>query len=242
MFAHVRTALTGQALPDSLRLLITAGAPIDGDTVRWFLTETGRKIHSFYGSSETGGITYDDTDTLNDPLHVGRPLPGVTVEIRDQPGGGDGRVFVKGDAVAASYAHGPGDALSQFVDGGFLTGDLGHIDAGGRLLLTGRVSPLVNVAGRKVDPSEVDRVIRALPGIRDARALGMSSATRGEELVAFVVRTDRSLSALDIRRRCAETLSPYKIPRRFIFVDALPVDARGKIDRRALAALAGVPD
>ena len=105
-------------------------------------------------------------------------------------------------------------------------------------MLTGRVSPLVNVAGRKVDPAEVERVLAALPDVVDARVLGISCDTRGQQLVAFVVRSSPALTTIAIRQLCAGQLSPHKIPRRFVFLDRLPVDARGKMDRRALETLA----
>ena len=134
------------------------------------------------------------------------------------------------------------DPRSTFIDGGFLTGDVGHVDGEGHLVLTGRVSALVNVAGRKVDPAEVERTLLQLPGIADARVFGMACDRRGQEVVAFVVRADAALTPLAIRQRCAATLSTHKIPRRFVFVDRFPVDGRGKIDRRALQALASSAD
>jgi long-chain acyl-CoA synthetase len=152
--------------------------------------------------------------------------------------------------VATSYAYG-GDAGGEsaqsrgadedtaggFVDGGFLTGDLGYFDDRGRLILTGRASSSVNVAGLKVNPSEIERMLRELPGIEDARVIGASCDHRGQQLVAFVV-SDQALTSVDIRQRCARLLSPHKIPRQFIFLDQMPLDARGKLDRRLLEGLA----
>jgi long-chain acyl-CoA synthetase len=175
MFEHLRRVLEHERLPPSLRLLITAGARIEAGTVEWFHERVGRKIHSFYGSSETGGITFDASEALSDPLHLGRPLAGVAVEIRsDAEVAGVGRVFVRSGALASGYAPiaaGNGEAISAFQDGGFLTGDLGYLDDSGCLVLTGRATPLVNVAGRKVDPAEVERVLVALPGISEARVV-----------------------------------------------------------------------
>ena len=232
-------ALGLTSLPVSLRLLITAGARIDPATVRWTRRHLDRKLHSFYGSSETGGIAYDDSDEVSDPLDVGRAMPETKVTIRvSDHAASDGRIFVAGNAVASGYARAGADAVAQFFEGGFVTGDLGHFDDHGRLFLTGRASPLVNVAGRKVDPAEVERALVDLPGISDARVFGMRSDTRGQEVVAFIVRSDDSLTPLAIRQRCAMTLSTYKIPRRFVFVDRFPVDPRGKVDCRALEVLA----
>ena len=203
----------------------------------WFHERLNRKVHSFYGSSETGGIAYDDSEDISEPLHVGRAMPETTIAIRRSEGEPAGRIFVTGNAVASGYAA-DSDSGSAFDAGGFLTGDVGYLDCGDRLVLTGRVSSLVNVAGRKVDPAEVERRLPELPGITEVLVLGMSSDTRGQEVVAFLVRTDNALSPLVIRQRCAETLSAHKIPRRFVFVDRFPVDARGKIDRGALQRLA----
>lgn len=230
MFEHVQAQAAIDRLPSTLRLLITAGAPIELDTVAWFRTRLGRKVHSFYGSSETGGITYDDADDVSDDVHVGRPLPETMVDIHTS-----GRIVVSGPAVCAGYA---GGIMGGFVNGGFLTEDLGRFDVLGRLVLTGRVSRLVNVAGRKVDPAEVERVLAGLPNVVDVRVLGMSCDTRGEQLVAFIVRSSSALTPVVIRQRCAGVLSAYKIPRRFVFLDRLPVDTRGKMDRRALEAAA----
>jgi acyl-CoA synthetase (AMP-forming)/AMP-acid ligase II len=235
-----------ERVPECLRLLITAGARIDPATVAWFTASADRKIHSLFGSSETGSITYDDSDDVPDPLHVGRPMPETTVRILGAGADGRGRIFVSGSAVASSYATAPDAASLEapddslpvgFRDGGFLTGDVGYFDAGGELILTGRVSSSVNVAGRKVNPAEIEQVLRELPGVADVLVMGASCERRGQRLVAFVV-SDQALNPVDLRQRCARMLSPHKIPREFIFLDEIPLDARGKLDRRALEALA----
>jgi long-chain acyl-CoA synthetase len=109
-------------------------------------------------------------------------------------------------------------------------------------VLTGRVSSMVNVAGRKVDPADVERTLLTLPGVAEARVLGMTCDVRGQQVVAFIVRKDPTLTSLTIRTLCAPALSAYKIPRRFVFVDRFPVDSRGKIDKRVLLALASASD
>ena len=237
MFDRLRTLPIGR-LPARLRLLVTAGARIDPATVRWFHQSLGRKIHSFYGSSETGGIAYDDSDAVTEPLDVGRPMPETAIDIRHPDRTGAGRVFVSGTAVATAYAdERANDSDSGFADGGFITGDIGYFDDRARLVLTGRVSTLINVAGLKVDPAEVERALRELPGVADVRVMAASCDRRGQQLVAFVV-SDQPMTPVDLRQRCAKTLSPHKIPRQFVFLDQFPVDARGKMDRRALEALA----
>jgi len=235
MFERLATLPLG-SVPKNLRLLISAGAPIGLATVEWFSAHLARKIHSFYGSSETGGISYDASETVDDRVHVGTALPETTVSLRASEDGEPGRVFVTGNAVTAGYA-GDNPTSTAFVDGGFLLTDQGHFDPKGRLVLTGRVSTLVNVAGRKVDPAEIERVLRAFPEIRDARVLGTACDHRGEQLAAIIVAREPGLTAANLRQRCAALLSAYKIPRRFVFLNELPVNARGKVDRRTLEAL-----
>jgi long-chain acyl-CoA synthetase len=215
--------------PPTLRRLISAGAPLTAETRRAFHDRFGVKIHSFYGSSETGGISFDGDDEIDDSGTVGRPLPGVTITL--QPA--SGRIHVRGDAVSSGYVDETSDG---FADGGFLTGDCGEWDARGRLLLRGRVSSFVNVAGRKVQPDEVEAVLRAMPGIVDVRVVAAPDAQRGQQIVACIVADARasSITTLGVRRFCAERLASYKIPRAIVFVDRIPLTARGKTDRAAL--------
>lgn len=237
MFDHLATALPSAALR-RLRTTMTAGARIDDRTVVAFHDRFGLKIHSFYGTSETGGISYDDTDGVETPVSVGKPMGGTTVTCVAVDGveAPAGRVFVTSPTVADGYA-GPGAVQEGFVDGGFLTGDLGELDARGHLRLTGRVSSFVNVAGKKVLPDEVERVLREMPALRDVRVLGAPCPRRGEVLVACVVGAGPSVSMLDVRQFCAARLAPHKVPRELLLLDAIPIDERGKTDRRRLDAL-----
>lgn len=247
MFDYVRR---NEADPRPLRrsrLIVTAGAPLDPSTLRHFHDAWRLKVHSLYGTSETGGITFDAADDLTEVPSVGRPLPGVIVTLAPFEGAleGQGRVFVRGANVAAGYLSLPGEpepvSSSAFVDSGYLTSDLAGWDSRGGLVLAGRMSPFVNVAGRKVHPQEVQQVILSLAGVANASVFGMPDELRGERLVAWVQRSPGSvLTMADIRALCAERLAPYKIPRHFVFTDEAPVDARGKISRQALEALVRV--
>ena len=216
--------------PQTLRRLISAGAPLRAATVRAFHDRFGIKIHSFYGASETGGIAFDGDDEVDDGGTVGTPLPGVTVTLRD------GRVHVSSAAVSPGYV---GEASDAFVDGGFLTADYGEWDSRGRLLLRGRVSSFVNIAGRKVHPDEVEAVLRTMPGIADVRVVAAPDVRRGQQIVACIVVDAHasSITTLVIRRYCAERLASYKVPRMIVFVERIPLTARGKTDRAALDAL-----
>jgi acyl-CoA synthetase (AMP-forming)/AMP-acid ligase II len=234
MFEYFLANPPANGWPPSLGRLISAGAPLAATTIRAFHTRYQVKIHSFYGASETGGIAYDADDDVDDTATVGRPLPGVTVTLRHDHSGGE-RVHVTSAAIANGYSDDGGDA---FVDGGFLTGDYGSWDAWGRLILVGRASAFVNVAGRKVQPDEVELVLRAMPGIADSRVIAADDERRGQQIVAcVVVERGSDVSARAVRRFCAARLAPHKIPRAIIFVDEIPLTARGKTDRAALDGL-----
>lgn len=240
MYDVLIAQLAPEAWPPGLRLLVSAGARLEPETIRAFHARFGVKIHSFYGASEAGGICFDDGEGLSEALVVGRPMPGVRVTLKPgEPGAppGGGRVHVASTAVASGYAGLSASEQEGFVDGGFLTGDLGLFDEAGRLVLTGRVSSFINVAGRKVQPDEVEQTLRQMPGIADVRVLGAPDAKRGQMLVACLVTRTRELTALDVRRFCAARLAAHKIPREYLFLDQMPRDDRGKTSRRALEAL-----
>jgi acyl-CoA synthetase (AMP-forming)/AMP-acid ligase II len=224
--------------PPCLTYLISAGARLDADVVQKFHQQFGLKIHSFYGTTETGGIAFDDGDDIDGSVPVGRALSGVTIALRpdrDMPEG-CGRVHVQSGAVSNGYVDGAGGD-DGFVDGGFLTGDYGAFDARGRLVLMGRVSSFVNVAGRKVQPEEVEQVLQSMPCVADVRVLAAPDAQRGQQIVACVVPAGRPLHAIDVRRFCAERLAPHKIPRIVVFLKSIPLTSRGKTDRSALEEL-----
>jgi long-chain acyl-CoA synthetase len=224
--------------PPTLTTLMSAGARLGQTTVDRFRGEFGLKIHSFYGTTETGGICYDAEDDAVTEGNVGRPLPSVGVSLRPHEGAppGGGQVLVSGAGVITSYADGRDPEV--FADGGFLTGDLGEFDADGRLVLSGRISPFVNVAGRKVQPREVEQALRDIEGLLDVRVIGVADQRRGELLVAFLVMRAARPSVVELRRFCATRLASFKIPRAFVFLDEIPVTARGKTDRAALDAAA----
>jgi long-chain acyl-CoA synthetase len=234
--------------PGPLRTLISAGARLKPATIKGFFDRFGVRIHSFYGTTESGGISYDDVETVDPHETVGRPIPGVTITFRDDDGqpASRGRVHVSSAGVADGYV---GEAAGDFDERGFLTGDFGTFDADGRLVLTGRISSFINVAGKKVQPTEVETVLREMPGVRDVRVLGAIDPQRGEQVVACIVcePIGRPPAILAVRRFCSARLASHKIPRLVVCLDAWPLTSRGKIDRRALdeavrAAMADLPE
>jgi long-chain acyl-CoA synthetase len=237
MYQHYLAHPPAGGWPPTLTLLVSAGARLALETVRGFYERFGLKIHSLYGTTETGGITFDTDDDRDDVPTVGRPLSEVTIDLRPDAGvpPGHGRIHVRGPAVCPRYV---GDAAvsGELSVGGFLTGDYGRLLADGRLVLAGRVSSFINVAGRKVQPGEVERVLREMDGVADARVLAATDVARGEQVTA-VVAGPPGLTLAAVRQHCTRRLAAYKIPRIVVVVDRLPLTSRGKTDYRALDAL-----
>ena len=238
MFEHFATHLAREEWPRSLTRLVSAGAPLSAEAARRFYARFGVKVHPFYGTSETGGIAFDAGDAPVADGVVGTALPGVEITLMpsDDAAEHQGRVHVRSSAVSRGYAR--DDDGDAFVRGGYLTGDLAELDESQQLTLLGRVASFVNVAGRKVQPEEVERVLRQFPSIADARVVGAEDALRGECLVACIVVTGAAPTTVELRRFCSSRLAAHKIPRLFVSVDAIPLTARGKTDRERLRALA----
>lgn len=212
-------ALAGvTADPGRLRLCISAGAPLPGRVGREFRDAHGLKIHSFYGASECGGICYDASEVADLPDgFVGTPIRGVELVWDDD---GSGGVRVRSAAVGVG------------LGGELRSGDLLEGDAVAGYRIAGRTSDVVNVGGRKVNPAAVEEVLARHPGVRDVAVFGRGNAARAESLAAVVVG---GVPGGELRRWCVERLASWQVPREFFAVEAIPVSARGKVNRRDLA-------
>jgi long-chain acyl-CoA synthetase len=215
------------SLPD-LRLCISAGAPLPSETAQGFCGKFGREIHSFYGASECGGICYV-RKAQPVPGFVGEAMSGVEIEQVD-PGNPVSPIRVRSRAVAAGYFPEPDE--DKLGHGIFVPDDLLEKTKGGYRIV-GRSSDLINVAGKKVHPQEVEAEILRCQGVRAAIVFGRESERRNEEIAACVVA--KGLSERELLAHCRARLSSWQVPRRIYFVEAIPVNERGKTSRRELA-------
>jgi long-chain acyl-CoA synthetase len=227
VFAHLTTSAQGNF--ETVRTFLSAGAPLPATTSRRFRERFGLDIHSFYGCSECGGITYDRLGAAVERGTVGAAMENVVLTTARA------RLGVQSAAVAAGYLL---DARTfQPIDPGtFTTDDLVELRENGELALTGRTSDLINTAGKKVNPREVEAVLLQIEGVREAKVYGEPAGARGEIVAAAIVATPE-ITRDQIRAYCRTRLSLHKVPRIVKLIDEMPVDERGKVKRAALAAL-----
>jgi long-chain acyl-CoA synthetase len=217
------------ALP-KLRLCISAGAPLPLEVARKFREKFHRSIHSFYGSSECGGICYDRGARLEEPGFVGQAMRGTEIEMLD-PDATASRIRIRTAAAGDGYFPEPDEAK---LGGGFFLPDdlLSARDGGFRIV--GRISDVINVAGKKVNPAEVEAELMRFPGVRGAIVFGRESTLRNEEVAACVATTE-TVQETELLEFCRGRLNGWQVPKRIFFVDELPVNERGKISRREIA-------
>ena len=159
------------------------------------------------------------------------------------PAGSAGEVVIRGPNVTRGYDNNPVANAAAFRDGWFRTGDEGVLDAGGYLRLTGRLKEIINRAGEKIAPVEVDNVLLEHPDVQQAVTFAMPSRVFGEDVaVAVVAREGAAADAEDLRRFVAGRLAPFKVPRTIIFLAEIPKGPTGKIQRIGLAERLGVKD
>jgi long-chain acyl-CoA synthetase len=215
-----------------LRLCISAGAPLSSAVAKKFFEKFRKPIHSFYGASECGGICYDRCGrTFGDGL-VGQPMLGVEVELIDSKQTAS-QIRVRSAAVSDGYFPEPDE--QKLGNGVFVPDDLltRHDSA---LKIVGRVSDVINVAGKKVNPAEVEAHLLRFNGVRQAVVFGRPTGAglRNEEVAACVLASPE-VSESDLLRFCRTALSGWQVPKRIFVVDMIPTNERGKISRRELA-------
>jgi long-chain acyl-CoA synthetase len=213
-----------------LRLCISAGAPLPLEAARKFRGKFKQPIHSFYGSSECGGICYDRAAPLLEQSFVGQPMRGLNLELLE-PDAPASRVRVQSAAAGDGYFPEPDE--EKLGQGKFIPDDLLSVSGDG-LRIVGRISDVINVAGKKVNPAEVEAELLRFAGVRAAVVFGRESVLRNEEVIACIV-ADARVRESDLLEHCRARLSGWQVPKRIFFVNEIPVNERGKVNRRELA-------
>jgi malonyl-CoA/methylmalonyl-CoA synthetase len=212
-----------------MRLFVCGSAPLLESTFAEFEARTGLRILERYGMSEAAIITSNPLDGERVAGSVGYPLPGVALRI---DGGETGVIQIKGPSVFSGYWRMPQKTAEEFTtDGFFITGDVGRTDPDGRLWISGRAKDLIISGGFNVYPKEIELVLDDLPGVTESAVIGVPHPDFGEAVVAVVIGAGDE-TGLIVQARAK--LAAFKAPKRVIFVDELPRNAMGKVQKALL--------
>jgi malonyl-CoA/methylmalonyl-CoA synthetase len=231
-----------------MRLFISGSAPLLADTHRQFFERCGHTILERYGMSETVMLTsnpYAESATASQLKRqagtVGFALPGVGVRIRGEGGvacapGEIGAVEVRGPSIFQGYWRMPEKTAEEFTaDGWFKTGDVGQLDAFGRLTLIGRSKDLIITGGYNVYPAEIEGYLNEVPGVDESAVFGVPHPDFGEAVVAVLVaQAGASVDAAECIDALKQRIAGFKAPKRVIVVDQLPRNAMGKVQKALL--------
>jgi malonyl-CoA/methylmalonyl-CoA synthetase len=229
----------------AIRLFVSGSAPLLPETFAAFRERTAHTILERYGMTETGMNTSNPLAGARVAGTVGTPLPGIEVRIVDDDGaacppGRIGAVEVRGPNVLAAYWRMPEKTREEFtIDGFFKTGDMGEWvaeDEGrGYLRLVGRAKDLIITGGLNVYPKEIEERIDGMDGVVESAVIGLPDPDFGESVIAVVVaRPGHTLTAAAIIRGLKADIASYKVPKRVHFVDDLPRNAMGKVQKNVL--------
>jgi len=213
-----------------MRLFISGSAPLLPSTFAEFEARTGMRILERYGMSEAVIITSNPVHGERLAGSVGYPLPGVELRI----GGGEetGVIEIRGPSVFSAYWRMPEKTAEEFTaDGFFITGDVGRQDPDGRVWISGRAKDLIISGGYNVYPKEVELVLDELAGVTESAVIGVPHPDFGEAVVAVVIGSGEEAAMIAQAR---SQLAAYKSPKRIVFVEELPRNAMGKVQKNLL--------
>ena len=214
-----------------MRLFISGSAPLLESTFAEFEQRTGRRILERYGMSEAVIITSNPLDGARIAGSVGYPLPGVALRI---DGGETGVIQIRGPSVFSGYWRNPEKTAEEFTaDGWFITGDVGRQDEDGRVWISGRAKDLIISGGYNVYPKEIELLFDEMEGVAESAVIGVPHRDFGEAVVAVVVGQGEEAALIAAAR---EKLAAFKAPKRVMFVDELPRNAMGKVQKSLLRA------
>jgi malonyl-CoA/methylmalonyl-CoA synthetase len=225
-----------------MRLFTSGSAPLLSETHRAFRERTGHAILERYGMTETNMNTSNPYDGDRIPGTVGFPLPGVELRVADPESGralaqGEiGVIEVRGPNVFKGYWRMPEKTKAEFRDDGFfITGDIGMIDARGYVHIAGRAKDLVITGGYNVYPKEVESELDAIQGVVESAVIGLPHPEFGEGVTAVLVcEKEANLAEADVLTALKDRIAKFKQPKRVFFVDELPRNAMGKVQKNVL--------
>jgi len=240
MFVHLLMLLERKKtrLPDSIRLCMSGAAPLPKEMIAAFEDCSGSRILEGYGLTETvAACCLNPPDGVCKAGSIGLPIPGFEMKIvdadgKDLPPGEVGEIAVRGEGVTTGYYNLTQDTVEAFMDGWFLTGDMGYQDQDGYFFVTDRKKEIIIKGGLNISPREVEEVLLKNPLVKEAAVIGRKKGER-EEIVAFVT-TRGEVSTKDLISHCKEHLSNFKVPDEICFMETLPMSVTGKVLKKEL--------
>ena len=229
-----------RAIGGALRLCVSGSAPLPAQVLEEFDARFGQRILERYGMTETLMTLGNPYDGERRAGTVGQPFAGVTARIATEtddaaPVGVPGELLVKSPTLFAGYWNRPDATAAAFRDGWFATGDIAERSADGYYTLCGRKSDLIISGGFNIYPREIEEVLADHPAVAEVAVAGMADRLKGEVPVAFVVaRTEPPVDAAELVDYCAARLASFKVPREVRFLEALPRNAMGKVEKKRL--------
>ena len=231
-----------------LRLCISGGAPLPAETLREFTARFPMPLLEGYGLSEASPVV--SFTPICGPWKagsIGVAIPGVEMSIQNDageilPAGQTGELCVRGANVMLGYWNQPAATAETMRRGWLLTGDIGYADQDGYFYITDRKKDMLLVNGLNVYPREIEEVLYQFPGVREAAVIGIPDSRKGEQPLAFVAGHDGvPLEEKDLLEYLRERLAEYKVPRKVVFLPALPHSPTGKILKTELRKMAKNP-
>ncbi len=224
-----------------MRLFVAGSAPLLSETFSEFESRTGHRILERYGMTEAGMITSNPYDGERLAGTVGFPLPETSARVCDADGseverGEPGTLEITGPNVFKGYWQNPEKTQAEFRgDGYFITGDVATMAVDGRIAIVGRAKDLIISGGFNVYPKEIELEIDAMDGVAESAVIGLAHRDFGEAVTAIVVRqTNANVDEAGVKKTLGERLAKFKQPKRVFFVDALPRNTMGKVQKNAL--------
>ncbi len=229
----------------SLRMAFCAAAKLEHTTGKRWKATTGHRLHEGYGLIETtGGVIWRVHQDSLQTGHVGRCPEDdlVEVAIMDEefmplPQGNEGEIAIRGASVTSGYLNQLEENARVFRDGWFRTGDKGFLTADRELIMTGRIKDIINIAGIKISPFEVETVLNMHEAVENSAVVSYADPLYGEVVKAFVVRRSGVVvSERELIRYASGHLINFQVPKIVEFLDSFPVNTMGKVDRKLLRA------
>jgi malonyl-CoA/methylmalonyl-CoA synthetase len=229
----------------ALRLMVSGSAALPVNVFERWRQISGHELLERYGMTEIGMALSNPLRGERRPGTVGQPLPGVEVRLVDDGGlpvateGVPGEIEVRGPGVFKEYWERPEQTRNAFRDGWFCTGDIAVVDAGYYRILGRSSVDIIKTGGYKVSALEIEEALRGHPSVADCAVVGVDDPEWGERVSAAVVASGDNVTEKSLREWLTERIAPYKLPRRWVFVDELPRNAMGKVTKPAVRDLFG---